>query len=91
MVTMFPNVHILVPAANNDRVKHSSGRGGFRNDNYRGRGNFGSGRGFGRNDGERREFSGRPRGRNGENGPRPYQNGGKENGGKAARQEVKVQ
>ncbi|XP_028803577.1 ras GTPase-activating protein-binding protein 2-like [Neltuma alba] len=73
--------------ANSDRVKYSSGRGGFRNDNYRGRGNFGGGRGYGRNDGEKRgEFSGRPRARNGETVPRPYQNGGR-----AARQEVKAQ
>ncbi|KAK4263591.1 hypothetical protein QN277_028982 [Acacia crassicarpa] len=74
--------------ANNDRVKYSSGRGGFRNDNYRGRGNFGGGgRGFSRNDGEKRgEFSGRPRGRNGESGPRAYQNGAR-----PPRQEVKVQ
>ncbi|KAI9124852.1 hypothetical protein K1719_004179 [Acacia pycnantha] len=74
--------------ANNERVKYSSGRGGFRNDNYRGRGNFGgSGRGFSRNDGEKRgEFSGRPRGRNGETGPRAYQNGAR-----PPRQEVKVQ
>ncbi|KAI4328555.1 hypothetical protein L6164_020899 [Bauhinia variegata] len=66
--------------ANNDRVRYS-GRGGFRNDNFRGRGNFGGGRGYGRNDFEKRgEFSGRPRGnaaRNGETVPRGYQNGGK--------------
>ncbi|KAF7827970.1 ras GTPase-activating protein-binding protein 2-like [Senna tora] len=75
--------------ANNDRVRYSSGRGGFRNDNFRGRGNFG-GRGYVRNDGEKRgEFSGRPRGnggRNGESFGRAYQNGGR-----VARQEVKVQ
>lgn len=78
-------------AANNDRVRYSSGRGGFRNDNFRGRGNFGGGRGgYMRSDVEKRgEFSGRPRGnagRNGETLPRAYQNGGR-----VARQEVKVQ
>lgn len=74
--------------ANNDRVKYSSGRGGYRNDSYRGRSNFGGGRGYARNDVEKRgEFSGRPRGRNGETVPRAYQNGGRA----AARQEVKVQ
>ncbi|MED6180497.1 hypothetical protein PIB30_011014 [Stylosanthes scabra] len=89
--------------ANNDRVRYPSGRGGYRNDrneNFRGRGNFGgSGRGGGgggyvnRNDFEKRgEFSGRPRGgnangrSNGEAVPRSYANGGK-----VARQAVKVQ
>ncbi|RDX71204.1 nxt3 [Mucuna pruriens] len=90
--------------ANNDRVRYSSGRGGYRNDrndNFRGRGNFGGGRGGGsygnRNEFEKRsEFSGRPRGgnnnnnnggrSNGEAVPRSYQNGGK-----VTRQPVKVQ
>ncbi|XP_004505358.1 nuclear transport factor 2 isoform X2 [Cicer arietinum] len=86
--------------ANNDRVRYSSGRGGFRTDNFRGRGNFGGGRGGGfngRNDFEKRgEFSGRPRGgnnngnnngrSNGDAAPRSYQNGGK-----VTRQPVKVQ
>ncbi|TKY58943.1 putative G3BP protein [Spatholobus suberectus] len=88
--------------ANNDRVRYSSGRGGYRNDrndNFRGRGNFGGGRGGGgggygnRNDFEKRsEFSGRPRGgnnggrSNGDAAPRSYQNGGK-----VTRQPVKVQ
>ncbi|KAJ7943335.1 Ras GTPase-activating protein-binding protein 2-like [Quillaja saponaria] len=67
--------------ANNDRVRFGSGRGGFRNEGYRARGNFGGGRGYGRNDFEKRgEFSGRSRvnaGRNGENLPRAYQNGGR--------------
>lgn len=91
-------------AANNDRGRYSSGRGGFRNDrndNFRGRGNFGGGgRGGGgygnRNDFEKRgEFSGRSRGgnnggvrSNGDAVPRSYQNGG----GKVTRQVVvKVQ
>ncbi|KAL1365840.1 hypothetical protein HN51_013802 [Arachis hypogaea] len=88
--------------ANNDRVRYPSGRGGYRNDrneNFRGRGNFGGSRGGGggsymnRNDFEKRnEFSGRPRGgnangrSNGEAVPRSYANGGK-----VARQPVKVQ
>ncbi|XP_019445896.1 PREDICTED: ras GTPase-activating protein-binding protein 2-like isoform X1 [Lupinus angustifolius] len=82
--------------ANNDRVR----RGGYRNDrndNFRGRGNFGGGRGYsGRNDSEKRgEFSGRARGgnnnsgnSNGESVPRGgYHNGG----GKAPSQPVKAQ
>lgn len=83
-------------AANNDRVRYSSGRGGYRNDSFRSRGNFGGGRGGGynsRNEFEKRgEFSGRPRGgnnagrSNGETVPRSYQNGGK-----VTRQPVKVQ
>ncbi|XP_061360343.1 nuclear transport factor 2-like [Gastrolobium bilobum] len=84
--------------ANNDRVKYSSGRSGYRNDrndNFRGRGNFGGSRGgyASRNDFEKRsDFSGRPRGgnntgrtSNGETMPRSYQNGGK-----VTRQPVKV-
>ncbi|KAB2610385.1 ras GTPase-activating protein-binding protein 2-like [Pyrus ussuriensis x Pyrus communis] len=40
-----------------------AGRGGFRNDSFRGRGNYGGGRSFGRNEYVRRgEFSGRGRG-----------------------------
>ncbi|XP_027346292.1 ras GTPase-activating protein-binding protein 1-like isoform X3 [Abrus precatorius] len=82
-------------------IEERRGMGGFRNDrndNFRGRGNFGGGRGGGggypnRNDFEKRsEFSGRPRGgnnagrSNGETMPRSFQNGGK-----VARQPVKVQ
>ncbi|XP_045814677.1 nuclear transport factor 2-like isoform X1 [Trifolium pratense] len=76
-------------------IEERRGRGGYRNDrndNFRGRGNFGGGRGGGfngRNDFDRRgEFSGRPRGgnntgrSNGDAAPRSYQNGG----GKVARQ-----
>ncbi|KAK2380783.1 myosin ATPase [Trifolium repens] len=84
-------------------IEERRGRGGYRNDrndNFRGRGNFGGGRGGGfngRNDFDRRsEFSGRPRGgnntgrSNGDAAPRSYQNGG---GKVAARQQppVKVQ
>jgi len=73
-------------AANNDRGRFPSGRGGYRNDNFRGRGDFNGGnsnggRGYGRgNDFERRgDFSSRTRdngGRNVETGQRVYQNGG---------------
>lgn len=78
-------------AANNDRGRFPSGRGGYRNDNFRGRGdfnggNFNGGRGYGRNDFEKRgDFSGRTRdngGRNVETGQRVHQNGG----GRATRQ-----
>ncbi|KAK2434397.1 nuclear transport factor [Trifolium repens] len=80
-------------------IEERRGRGGYRNDrndNFRGRGNFGGGRGGGfngRNDFDRRsEFSGRPRGgnnagrSNGDAAPRSYQNGG----GKVARQQQPV-
>ncbi|KOM31743.1 hypothetical protein LR48_Vigan01g129800 [Vigna angularis] len=93
----------LFVAANSDRGRYSSGRGGYRNDrndNFRGRGNFGGGGGgrggYGnRNDNfeKRGEFTGRPRGgnngggrSNGEVVARSYQNGGK-----VTRQPVKVQ
>ncbi|XP_041016239.1 nuclear transport factor 2-like [Juglans microcarpa x Juglans regia] len=51
-------LHIEERRANNDRGKFPSGRGGFRNDNFRIRGNyrggsFGGGRGYGRNDFEK--------------------------------------
>jgi len=74
-------------AVNNDRGRFS-GHAGYRNENFRGRGNF-SGGNFsvgGRNDFERRfDFSNRTRGnarRNEETGHRVYKNGG----GKATRQ-----
>lgn len=53
------------------RGSFPSRRGGFRNDSFRGRGNYGGGgsRSFGRNDyGNRGEFSGRPRGSGGREG-----------------------
>ncbi|XP_059642491.1 nuclear transport factor 2-like isoform X2 [Cornus florida] len=57
------------------RARLPSGRGGFRNDSFRGRGNFGGGRGYGRNDfGNRGDFSGRGRGPGGRNGE-GYQQG----------------
>ncbi|KAF8005743.1 hypothetical protein BT93_K0121 [Corymbia citriodora subsp. variegata] len=65
--------------ANSGRGRYSLGRGGFRSDSFRGRGNFGSGRGYGRNDFRNQgEFSGRPRGpmgRGGDGYQRAYQNG----------------
>ena len=81
---------LLFLAANNDRGRFS-GRAGYRNDIFRGRGNFSGGnfsrgRGYGRIDFERRgDFSYRTRGnagRNEETGHRVYQNGG----GKGTRQ-----
>ncbi|KAJ7953920.1 Ras GTPase-activating protein-binding protein 2-like [Quillaja saponaria] len=67
--------------ANYDRVRLGSGGGGFRNEGYRGRGNFGGGSGYERNDFEKRgNFSGRARGnagRNGEKFPRAYQDQGR--------------
>ncbi|WOG93245.1 hypothetical protein DCAR_0312526 [Daucus carota subsp. sativus] len=53
----------------NSRGRFSSGRGGYRNDSFRGRGNYSGGRGYGRNDfGGRGEYSGRGRGPGGRNG-----------------------
>ncbi|MCD9639710.1 GTPase activating protein (SH3 domain) binding protein [Datura stramonium] len=43
------------------RGRFPPGRGGFRNDNFRGRGNFGGGRSYGRNEFGGRDFSGRGR------------------------------
>lgn len=103
-----PISHVLLfVAANNDRARYSSGRGGYRNDrndSFRGRGgNFGGSRGYvSRNDFEKRggndfekrgEFSGRPRGGNNNTG---RSNGDSvprsyQNGVKVPRQPVKVQ
>ncbi|XP_074277827.1 nuclear transport factor 2-like [Silene latifolia] len=48
---------------NNGRGRYPSSRGGFRNESFRGRGNFSGGRGYGRSDFRGSgEFSGRPRG-----------------------------
>ncbi|XP_052195837.1 nuclear transport factor 2-like isoform X1 [Diospyros lotus] len=53
------------------RGRFPPGRGGFRSDNFRGRGNYGGGRGYGRSDfSNRGDFSGRGRG-----GPGGYQQG----------------
>ncbi|XP_059440954.1 nuclear transport factor 2 isoform X2 [Corylus avellana] len=61
------------------RGRYSSGRGGFRSDSFKGRGNFGGSRGYGRSEFRNQgEFSGRPRGssgRNGEGHQRVNQNG----------------
>lgn len=50
--------------SNTGRARIPPGRGGLRNDSFRGRGNYGGGRGYGRNDYGSRggEFSGRGRG-----------------------------
>lgn len=63
--------------ANSGRGRYSLGRGGFRNDSFRGRRNFGGGRGYGRNDFRNQgEFSPRgPMGRGGDGYQRAYQNG----------------
>ncbi|XP_027192414.1 nuclear transport factor 2 [Cicer arietinum] len=54
------------------RGRYPSGRGGFRGENFRGRGRFGGGRGYGRSEFRNQgEFSGRPR-----SSQRPRQNGG---------------
>jgi len=94
-ISMFDRkLHVEERRASNDRGRFPSGRGGYRNDNFRGRGgdfsggNFSGGRGHGRNDFEKRgDFSNRTRdngGRNAETGQRVYQNGG----GRATRQAV---
>ncbi|KAK8687648.1 hypothetical protein V6N13_086451 [Hibiscus sabdariffa] len=63
------------------RGRYASGKGGFRSDSFRGRGNFGSGRGggYGRNEFRNQgEFLGRPKGpgeRNGDGYQRANQNG----------------
>lgn len=82
-------VKILVLAANNERGRFPSGKTGYRNDNFRSRGNYNGGRGYGRNEFEKRggEFSGRARVNNEpianeEAYHRSYPNGG----GKVARQ-----
>lgn len=68
--------------ASNGRGKVPSGKGDFRNDNYRNRENFGEGRGYGRYQNGNRdgEFGGQYRGPrgggNGEGRQRVYQNGG---------------
>lgn len=93
----------VVHAANNDRARFPAGRSGYRNDNFRGRGNYHGGRGYGRNDYEKRgefssraggEFSGRARGnagRSGERGDEGYHQRSYPNDeGKVARQAVKV-
>lgn len=74
-------------AANNDKAKFSSGRSGYRNDNFRrGRENYNGNRGYGRNEFEKRgEFSGRARGNGGRNGD-AYQRSSSNGGEKVAQQ-----
>lgn len=70
---------LFLTVGNSGRGRYSSGRGGFRSDSFKSRGNFGGGRGYGRNEFRNQgEFSGRPRGssgRNGEGQQRASQNG----------------
>ncbi|KAF9677148.1 hypothetical protein SADUNF_Sadunf08G0077600 [Salix dunnii] len=72
--------HIEKKNAKTDGEKYPVRKGGFRNDNFRNRGNFGGGRGHGRNDFENQGgISGQARGttgRNGEANKKVYQNGG---------------
>ncbi|KAG8652374.1 nuclear transport factor 2 isoform X2 [Manihot esculenta] len=69
---------------NSGRGRYSSGRGGFRSDSFKNRGNFGGGRGYIRNEFRNQgEFSGRSRGSAGHNGEdyqRVNQNGSKRGG-----------
>jgi len=66
-------------AAKTDGERYPVRKGGFRNDNFRNRGNFGGGRGYGRNDFENQGgVSGQARGTTGHNGEankKVYQNG----------------
>lgn len=94
--------NIVVIAANNDRARFPSGRSGYLNENFRGRGNYHGSRGFGRNDYEKHgEFSGRAggefsargrvnAGRGGEHHGEGYQRSYSNGEGKVARQAVKV-
>ncbi|CAK7326216.1 unnamed protein product [Dovyalis caffra] len=72
--------HIERKNAKNGGEKHPARKGGFRNDNFRSRGNLNGGRGYGRNDFENQgAVSGQARGttgRNGEANKKVYQNGG---------------
>uniref|UniRef100_A0A2P2ML56 Uncharacterized protein MANES_01G027100 n=1 Tax=Rhizophora mucronata TaxID=61149 RepID=A0A2P2ML56_RHIMU len=80
--------HIEEKKANGDGGKNSSRRGGFRNENFRNRGNFGGGRANGRIENENRGgFSNQVQGttgRNGEGNQKAYQNWG----GRVPRQAV---
>uniref|UniRef100_A0A6N2M7U3 RRM domain-containing protein n=1 Tax=Salix viminalis TaxID=40686 RepID=A0A6N2M7U3_SALVM len=72
--------HIEKKNAKTDGEKYPARKGGFRNDSFRNRGNFGGGRGNGRNDFESQGgVSGQAwgtTGRNGEANKKVYQNGG---------------
>ncbi|KAG6763995.1 hypothetical protein POTOM_031446 [Populus tomentosa] len=71
--------HIERKNAKTDGERYPVRKGGFRNDNFRNRGNFGGGRGYGRNDFENQGgVSGQARGTTGHNGEankKVYQNG----------------
>lgn len=65
-------------AASNFRGRFPSGRGGYRNDSFRGHGNYSGGRGYGRNDfGGRGEYSGSGRGPGGRSDDRNQQGRGR--------------
>lgn len=71
---------LFLTVTSSGRGRYSSGRGGFRSDSFKSRGNFGGGRGYGRNEFRNQgEYSVRPRGsssgRNGEGNQRVIQNG----------------
>ncbi|XP_040963085.1 nuclear transport factor 2 isoform X4 [Gossypium hirsutum] len=86
------NTRVGSSGSGTGRARYPSGKAGFRSDNFRGRGNFGSGRGggYGRNEFRNQgEFSGRPKGLggwNGDNYQRVNQNGrgGRQGGAGAA-------
>ena len=69
----------IFTVGNSGRGRYPAGRGGFRSDSFRGRGNFGGGRAHGRNEFRNQgEFSGWPKGpsgRTGEGYQRVDQNG----------------
>ncbi|KAH8502163.1 hypothetical protein H0E87_016801 [Populus deltoides] len=73
------SAHIERKNAKTDGERYPVRKGGFRNDNFRNRGNFGGGRGYGRNDFENQGgVSGQARGTAGHNGEankKVYQNG----------------
>lgn len=73
-------------SANSGRGRYPSSRGGFRSENFRGRGNFGGGRGYGRNDFRSQgEFSSRPRSSAGR-GPEGYKRVDQDGTGTGGRQ-----
>lgn len=72
LIMLFFATFNLILVSDGGRGRYPSGRGGFRNEGFRGRGRFGGGRGYGRNEFRNQgEFSGRPR-----SSHRSSQNGG---------------
>ncbi|KAK9090905.1 hypothetical protein Sjap_024082 [Stephania japonica] len=73
--------------AGSGRGRFPAGRGGARNENFRGRGNYGGGRGYGRNEfGSRGDGSGRPRGSSDRGGSEGYQRSNQNESGRGSRQ-----